>query len=214
MNDDVNNDPADVVPTDEEGNPLKVKRSDLKSEKRSDLDPDGLIEEDNDLKSQVTKLKEKLKTALEEKQKYLDGWQRDKAEFLNARKRDREAQAEFLKFAKEDIVTELLPVLQSFEMAMANKEAWEKVDKNWRIGVEYISNQLKTVLETHGLKDVNPIGLQFDPMRDEAQEFVPVENEEQNNKVMEVIQKGYELNGKQLRAPKVKVGEFKKADSE
>ena len=214
MNDDVNNDPADVVPTDEEGNPLKVKRSDLKSEKRSDLDPDGLIEEDNDLKSQVTKLKEKLKTALEEKQKYLDGWQRDKAEFLNARKRDREAQAEFLKFAKEDIVTELLPVLQSFEMAMANKEAWEKVDKNWRIGVEYISNQLKTVLETHGLKDVNPIGLQFDPMRDEAQEFVPVENAEQNNKVMEVIQKGYELNGKQLRAPKVKVGEFKKADSE
>src|SRR3989338_2568568 len=206
MNDDVNNDPADVVPTDEEGNPLKVKRSDLKSEKRSDLDPDGLSEEDNDLKSQVTKLKEKLKTALEEKQKYLDGWQRDKAEFLNARKRDREAQAEFLKFAKEDIVTELLPVLQSFEMAMANKEEWEKVDKNWRIGVEYISNQLKTVLETHGLKDVNPIGLQFDPMRDEAQEFVPVENEEQNNKVMEVIQKGYELNGKQLRAPKVKVG--------
>jgi molecular chaperone GrpE len=208
MNDEPKND--DVILTDEEGN-LIGKRSDLKSTKRSDLaDSAEIVDEEGNPKSEIEKLKEKLKVALEDKQKYLDSWQRDKAEFLNARKRDKQAQEEFIKFAKEDVIAEMLPVLASFEMAFANKDAWEKADKNWRVGVEYIYSQLKQILESHGLKEINPIGLPFDPMRDEALEYTPVENESDSNKVMVVVSKGYELAGKAIRAPKVKVGEFKK----
>lgn len=159
----------------------------------------------------VASLREQLKKAIAEKQEYLDGWQRTKAEIVNYKKRNEEEMKEFRKYAQEGLIDELLPTLQSFDMAIGNKEAWEKVDKNWRVGVEYIYNQLRTTLEGAGLKEINPIGLPFDPMRDEAIEHTPVTDEKQNNTVIAVIQKGYTLNGKSLRAPKVKVGEFKKA---
>ena len=161
-----------------------------------DLD-DSVVAEESALET-VKKLREKLKKVTEEKQAYLNGWQKDKADFLNARKRDKEEKDQFI-----------LLVLQSFEIAFANKESWEKVDKNWRVGVEYIYNQLKSVLESSGLKEINPFSQKFDPTRDEAVEYVPVTDEKQNHVVIEVIQKGYSLNGRQLVAPKVKVGEYK-----
>ena len=170
---------------------------------------DSVIAEENAMDA-IKKLKEKLKKVTEEKQDYLNSWQKDKAEFLNARKRDQESQKEFIKFSNESLLSELIPVLDSFSMAMGNKEAWEKADKNWRVGVEYIANQLKKVLSDFGLNEIDPLGKTFDPMRDEAIEHEIVDNESKNNTVTTVIQKGYELNGKILKAPKVKVGDFKK----
>ena len=152
----------------------------------------------------IKNLREKLKTALAEKQEYLNNWQRDKAEFINARKRDQEAQKDFARFSNESLIAELIPVLDSFNMAMGNKEVWEKVDKNWRVGVEYIYGQLKKTLEDFGLKEIDPMGQKFDPMRDEA-----IEDGKESDLVTTVIQKGYELNGKVLKAPKVKIGESK-----
>ncbi|HEY4511848.1 MAG TPA: nucleotide exchange factor GrpE [Candidatus Paceibacterota bacterium] len=196
----------EVIPTDEEGNPLKRQ----KTATRSDEEVISLEEEGNP-KETIKKLREELRKCVEEKQEYLTGWQRAKADFINARKRDEESQKEFLKFAKQDIVVELLPVLQSFDMAIGNKEAWEKADKNWRTGVEYIYTQMKQILEAQGLKEVNPLGLDFDPLRDEAIEYVPVEKEVDHNKIVSVIQKGYLFNGKSVQPPRVTVGEFKKS---
>ena len=164
---------------------------------------DSVIAEENAMDT-VKNLKEKLKKAIEEKQEYLNLWQRDKAEFMNVRKRDQEAQKDFARFSNENLISELIPVLDSFNMAMGNKEVWEKADKNWRIGVEYIANQLKKTLEDFGLKEIDPIGKPFDPMRDEA-----IEDGKESSIVTTVIQKGYELNGKTLKAPKVKIGEKK-----
>ncbi|MEI6238481.1 MAG: nucleotide exchange factor GrpE [bacterium] len=185
-----------------------VTSDDVTIESDETLDDSVLAEESAIIA--VKKLKAKLKEAVDEKQKYLDGWQRDKAEFLNARKRDKEDLLNYRKFATEDVVTEMLSVLQSFEMAFANKEAWEKADKNWRTGVEYIYNQTKGILEKQGLKEISPLGESFDPMRDEAIEIVPVTDERENNKIIQIIQKGYRYNGKMIVAPKVKVGELKK----
>ncbi|MCX6716598.1 MAG: nucleotide exchange factor GrpE [Candidatus Taylorbacteria bacterium] len=185
-----------------------VTSDDVTIESDETLD-DSVLAEESAIEA-VKKLKAKLKEAVDEKQKYLDGWQRDKAEFLNARKRDKEDLLNYRKFATEDVVTEMLSVLQSFEMAFANKEAWEKADKNWRTGVEYIYNQTKGILEKQGLKEISPLGESFDPMRDEAIEIVPVTDEKENNKIIQIIQKGYTYNGKMIVAPKVKVGELKK----
>ncbi len=175
----------------------------IKIEKDENIDDSVIIEEN--AQDTVKVLKEKLKQALAEKQEYLNNWQKDKAEFINARKRDQESQKDFARFSNENLIGELIPVLDSFSMAMGNKEVWEKVDKNWRVGVEYIANQLKKTLEDFGLKEIDPIGKAFDPMRDEA-----IEDGKQGDLVTTVIQKGYELNGKVLKAPKVKVGEVKK----
>lgn len=156
----------------------------------------------------VAKLREKLKTAVEEKQKYLDGWQRDKAEFINARKRDEEDKKNLLKFAEANLISELIPALDAFDMAMANKEAWEKADKNWRTGVEYIYSQISTTLENHGLKKINPMGELFDPSHHHSVFVIETGRKDEDGKIMEVVGYGYTLNGKIIREPQVKVGQF------
>ena len=171
-----------------------------------DLD-DSVVAEEN-AEATIKKLREKVKTLTAEKQEYLTLSQRMKADYLNYKKEQEENQKEFVKYAKEGLVADLLPILGTFNIALGNKEQWEKVDPAWRAGVEYIFNQLKAVLETNGLKEVNPIGQEFDPNRDEAVSQIKVDNEKQNNKVIEVIQKGYELSGRVIQAPKVVVGNF------
>jgi molecular chaperone GrpE len=160
-------------------------------------------------KDTVKDLREKLKKAIAEKQEYLDGWQRAKADFVNARKRDEEGRKEMLKYATEDIIMQISPVLDSFTMAFANKEAWEKVDKNWRMGVEYIYSQLNGILEQNGFKAFDPQGEKFDPLRHSAIESVPVTDQSQDHVVIATVQKGYILNGKIIRPAQVKIGEFK-----
>ena len=185
-----------------------------------DLSAEALAEEDvvfedntevtgADYAVQVKKLKDRIKELEKKNAELLDSWQRDKADFINTRKRDEEGKVEFLRFAKADIISEIIPVLDSFDSAFKNKEAWEKVDKNWRTGVEYINSQLHTILSQHGLKVINPVGQEFDHNRDEAVENIIVEDKNDDDKVLEVVQVGYELNGRQIRAPKVRVGEFK-----
>jgi len=158
----------------------------------------------------IKKLREKLKATQKERDEYLVGWQRAKADLINARQRDEADKKEFVKFANEQLIDGLLPVLDSFELAFNNKESWEKVDKDWRSGVEFIYNQLKKALADAGLEEINPLGKIFDPNRDEAAEYVSVESASDEHKILTVIQKGYSLNGRPMRPPKVKVGEHKK----
>ncbi|MCX6715790.1 MAG: nucleotide exchange factor GrpE [Candidatus Taylorbacteria bacterium] len=169
---------------------------------------DSVVAEENAAEA-IKNLRDKLKKCEVEKMEYLTGWQRAKADLINARKRDEADRADFVKFANERLIEEVIPVLESFELAMNNKEAWEKADKNWRIGVESIYSQLKKALVDSGLEEINPVGLAFDHNRDEAAEYVPVEKESEHHKILAVIQKGYSLNRRPMRPPKVRVGEFK-----
>jgi molecular chaperone GrpE len=197
----------------------KKQKVNTESEKEPEIDTDvgdDFVFEENtevtgpDFKQKVDKLRVRIKELEKKNSELLDGWQRDKADFINARRQDAENQKKFATFAKEDIIMELLQILDSFESAFKNKEAWEKVDKNWRMGVEYIHTQLSNVLAQHGLSVVNPLGEKFDHNRDEAIETVPVENPDDGDKILEVVNSGYKLHDKLIRAPKVKVGELKK----
>ena len=149
-----------------------------------------------EMKDKTDKLKARIKELEAKNADLMDKWQRD------------EDKKEFIKFAKADVIAELLPVLDSFESAFKNKEAWEKVDKNWRVGVEYINSQLMTVLGNHALKVINPVGEMYNAVRDEAVETVKVDDKKDDGKILDVVQVGYELNGKEIRAPKVRVAHF------
>ncbi len=165
----------------------------------------GADEKDGDT---LKKLRDKLKTAVEEKQKYLDSWQRDKADFINSRKRDEEDKKQLLKFAEANLISELIPALDAFDMAMANKEAWEKADKNWRTGVEYIYSQISGTLQSHGLAKIDPKGEIFDPNHHHSVAVIETGRKDEDGKVMEVAGYGYALNGKIIREPQVKVGQY------
>ena len=158
----------------------------------------------------VKDLKEKLKICEGERQEYLLGWQRAKADFINARKEEEKAREEFKKFANENLLLHILSVMDSFEMAFSNKEAWEKAPQEWRMGVEYIYSQLKKILEGRGLLQLHSIGGRFNPMVHESEGLETTDKVSKDGVIMEVVSSGYSLHGKVVRAPRVRVGEVKK----
>ncbi len=167
---------------------------------------DAMEKKNEDLKPEPTE----LERTRAERDEYLAGWQRAKADAANAEKRMKEDMKRFREVANQGLIEELLPVLQSFELAFANKEAWEKADKGWRTGVEYIYNQIKSVLEQNGLSEVSPLGMPFDPQRDEATAYEEVSDATKDHVVVRVVERGYMLHGRLIRPPKVVVGELKK----
>lgn len=162
-------------------------------------------DEGEDVRGTVKKLREKLRVCEAEKKDYLDGWQRMRADFANARRDEDARRGELIRFAAEGLVEELLPTLDSFSMAFANKEAWEKVDANWRNGVEYIHTQLLSVLETRGLTEIGKVGEKVDPRLHIAIEVVHDDDDHKADTVSLVVQKGYRLHSKVIRPAKVKV---------
>jgi molecular chaperone GrpE len=166
--------------------------------------------EDEGVSSEVVirKLREKLKQCVKQKQEYLEGWQRTKADFVNARKKDEEARKTFIAFASENIILQLLPILDSFEMAFSHKESWEATPKEWRVGIEHIYSQLLSVLENNHLVQLNPLEEQFDPASQTSVESVSTKDKEKDNMVVEVVQKGYKLHDRIIRPAKVKVAKY------
>ncbi len=172
----------------------------------TDVDSDNL----SDSKEKLLKLKEKIKKLTAEKDEYMNGWQRERADFVNFKKRAEEEKKDYIKFANENILEEMLSVLESFDMAFMNKEQWNSVPENWRVGVEYIHSQLVKILDDNGLKEFTPkIGDKFDVTLHIAEEVMASDKESDDGVILSVKKKGYILNNKVIIAPKVVVGEFK-----
>ena len=164
---------------------------------------------EEDLKKTIKKLREDLKKCKAEKEEYLTGWQKERAEFANYRKQEDDRKSMFSESIRERILTRFLSVMDSFNMAFANKESWEKVDENWRRGVEYIYSQMNTVFEEYGVKPVGVPGEAFDPNIHQSMELVETDKKELDHKVSDVIQKGYKLGERVIRAARVNVYEYK-----
>lgn len=156
----------------------------------------------------VKKLREKLNKAVSEKQEYLTGWQKDKADFINLRKRDEEAKTEFVKFANQKIILEIIPIIDSFEQAFSSKESWETTPEEWRKGMESIYSQIFRVLANNGVNKFSPENENFDPIFHEAVTTEKTDEKEKDNKIIKVLQAGYTINGRVLRPAKVVVGEY------
>lgn len=159
---------------------------------------------------QVKKLREKIKTLEKEKQEYLDGWQRARADYANALKNADEEKKSFRGFFAEQFTEELFPVLDSFDMAMGNKDLWEKVDANWRKGIEYIHQQLLSALSAHNFAPFCIVGDTFDPTMHEAVSDVETDDVALDQTIAQVFQCGYRLGDKILRAARVSVYVAKK----
>lgn len=136
-------------------------------------------------------LRDKLRACESEKRENLEQLQRAKADFLNARKRLDEDRVRERERLVEAHVTELLPLYDSFAMAMSNQAAWEAVDKTWRIGVEGIFSQLQSLLQSYHVTVLNPQNKPFDPVLHEAMGSETVTEKEQHNTVVKVIQPGF-----------------------
>ena len=157
----------------------------------------------------IKKLREKIKQLQKEKEEYLTGWQKERAESVNLRKRFDEEKKSFINFANEQVVEDLIPTLDNFDMAMKNKEVWNSLPSVWTQGIEYIYSQLLSKLERYGVTKIQPnIGDTFDPNIHEALETIQTEEEEKDHTIIDVVQSGYKLKEKIIRPAKVKIGEY------
>ena len=160
-----------------------------------------------DLEKKLKKLKKELVEIKKEKEEYLTGWQKERADFANFKKNLEEGSKATRSIIEEGVLTEFLNVLDSFNMAFANREAWEKVDPSWRQGVEYIFDQMNKIFEQYGVLSIGQEGEDFDPNLHQSVEMVATEDESQDGKVASVIQKGYTIGSRTLRPARVNVFE-------
>lgn len=164
---------------------------------------------EEDIKKTLKKFRADLKTCKAEKEEYLTGWQKERAEFSNYRKQEDDRKSIYSEAMRERILMRFLSVLDSFNMAFANKEAWEKVDENWRKGVEYIYSQMNAIFEEYGIKPVGEEGEAFDPNIHQSIDMVETSNKEFEHKIANVIQKGYKMGERVIRPARVNVYEYK-----
>ena len=141
--------------------------------------------------------KEEASAEEQESERYM----RLMAELQNFKRRAAKEKSDIHAFANERIIGDLLPVMDNFERALETEtedtEAYAK-------GMQLIFEQLKTALEKAGLKEIEALGLDFDPnvhnavMTDNTEEY-------ENDKISKVLQKGYKLNDKVIRPSMVAV---------
>jgi len=143
-----------------------------------------------------------------ERDEYHDKYMRVLAEYGNVRKRMEKDKMEIIKFSHGQILLQLLPIIDDFDRAHdAAKQ--HKHGEVFSKGVEMILNQLHKLLKDNGVEKIKTVGEKFDPHVHEGLLSVDT-NDHPEDTVIEEISPGYTLNGKLLRAAKVKISKHKK----
>lgn len=162
----------------------------------------------SDKKSKRFKIRHAAEKALEEeKAKYAelnDKYLRLFSEFDNHRKRTAKEKLDLMATASENVIKDILPVLDDFERALQNMEKnGNEADLQ---GVTLIFNKLRDTLKKKGLEEIEAMNAEFNTDEHEALTMIPAPEEDKKGKVLDVIQKGYKLNGKVIRFARVVVG--------
>ena len=142
---------------------------------------------EEELKKQIAELKDKLL--------------RSAAEFDNFRKRTAREKSDLMARASIDLVHDLLPTLDNFQLAL---QADPSNHESFRSGVEMIYKQLAEALGKHGVEEIKAEGEHFDPEQHEALMSESSPDHEEGD-VIQVLQAGYKIKGKVIRPARVKV---------
>ena len=131
---------------------------------------------------------------------------RTMADMENLRRRSRIDVENAHKFGLEKFVNALIPVIDSMEMGLDASKKEDATVKSIQEGLEMSFKQTLDMLEKFSVERINPMGEKFDPKTQEAMTMVPSPDHESNT-VMDVIQKGYVLNDRLVRAARVIVAQ-------
>jgi len=167
--------------------------------------------EETDEAKELKVIKEKLAKCEQEKEDYLNGWKRAKADFINYQKDEGKRFDELLKFGQMEMIKEFITVLDSFDLALEaiEKNVQDQVGKSFIRGIYMIRTQLEEILKKRGLeKMIIALGQPFDPSLQEA--IAEEESEQPPGTIIEEIERGYLLNGRVIRPARVKIAKAKK----
>lgn len=152
----------------------------------SDSDEEFIPEEEaEEGPALIKRLREKLKKAVEEKQEYLEGWQRSRADFVNFKREEEKLLDEKEARLKANVVESLLPALDSFEMALKHNPSDE---------LKLVHKQLLGSLQTLGVEQFGKVGEEFNPHLHEA-----LAQRGGEEKITSVERSGYKLGDTIIR---------------
>lgn len=172
---------------------------------------DSIVDIEKGIKSDELS-EEALKSKDKELEEYRERLLRLHAEFDNFKKRMAKEKQEFMKYANESLILELIYIFDNFELAFNSATKSRDFDALHK-GVEMILNQMRGFLKEKGLERIESVGKKFDPTRHDAIEQIEMEGCE-DNIVIEEFQPGYMLYGRIIRPAKVKVSKRKSVRSD
>ena len=126
--------------------------------------------------------------------------QRTQANFENYRKQMEKRMEDFQKIVGKQIILQLLPIIDNFELTIKNSSAEKEHILN---AIELIYAQMNTLLENNGITAIETENKEFDRYLHEA--LIKVESEKRENTIVEELQRGFTLNGQVIRHAKVKI---------
>jgi len=182
------------------------------------------IKKDDNNNNEIEELKKELEASKIKREEYLNGWKRERADFLNYKKDEMERIEGLLCYASEENILKILPILDNFDIATRQnflsensggqgKEMTEKIIQ----GFQNIQKQVEEFLKSQGIEEIKSIGELFNPNFHEAVgELEEASGEKEKGEegekreiksgiIVEEVQKGYMLNGKVIRPARVKV---------
>jgi molecular chaperone GrpE len=188
---------------------IKNKVEENEQEQDQNLEETEEIEEiiEPDLVEQVEidALKLEIEELNQKSGEYLDGWQRERAEFVNYKKRmDREREQLKVNITG-NVIRSYLEIIDDLELALKNKPA-KGEGPTWAEGIELIYRKFLTMLETEGIKPMQVEGQIFDPNLHEAISQEPNEDFE-SGEIIEVVRNGYSIGERVLRPASVRVAQ-------
>jgi molecular chaperone GrpE len=139
----------------------------------------------------------------------LAGWQRERADFVNYKRRVEQEREDILKQASASLMLSILPVLDDFERAITCVPP-ELADHPWVEGTKAIERKLRSILELQGMNPIEALGETFDPCLHDA----AMSGKGKEDIVVAELQKGYKLYDKVLRPTKVVVGSGEEEEKE
>ena len=177
----------------------------MDKEKDIDIEPEvdaesGDSETTEGPEKKIAKMREEISACRKEKQEYMDGWQRAKADYVNALKRFGEDTKSAELKGKIKAVETLLPAFDALERAKEHGEIPE--------GFLAIAKQIESAFAALGLEEAGKKGDKFDPALHEAFAQDAAESIETDDTVTAVLEKGWRVNGSVIRPAKVRVAHF------
>lgn len=152
---------------------------------------------------EIDELTAKLEKAENDARNNLDGWQRERAEFSNYKKRIDRERITMKDNITGDIIKKYLVVMDDMDLALKNQPT-DSVGAAWASGIELISRKLNSIIEAEGIEKINTDHVQFDPNIHEAISYEECPGFE-SGEVIEVFRQGYKLGDRVLRPAMVRV---------
>jgi len=163
------------------------------------------LKEGEPLRADVASLQQELEQAVQKAADYFEGWQRERADFANYKRRVERDQGQLSQMINGDIIKKYLVILDDLDRAIKIRPPQAEGEiSTWADGIDLIYRKLQNILESEGVERIQGDNEDFNPILHEAISHEDSPDHE-SGKIIEIVQQGYKLGDRVLRPALVRV---------